>query len=201
MAVTKAAVILFVNEVLRESYSGTQLDEAVKACLADLSKANLLTAQDVEVLSIGSKSFALPADFKQEVSIVPSLSGIDYTPLIPFPGGYKAYKSAMATYEEASSTPAGLPSHYVIYKKYMFIWPGAGSAYTITTEYYKHHAKTADSIEFSDDFTNAINFGSAYFAALFRKKTSYVQIWRSIYMEEKAAMVALTPEEPHIVRG
>jgi len=195
MAILKADIILFVNDVLREAYSGTQLDVAIKTCLADLSKANLLTAQDAHVLTTGDKSFALPDDFKQEVSIVPSLNSISYSPLTPFPGGLKAYKEAMAT------SPAGLPEYYVIYKKYMHIYPGAGAAYTITTEYYKHHAKTADAIEFDDNFTNAVNFGTAYFKALFSKKSSYVQIWRPIYKEEKAEMVALIPEQPHIVRG
>ena len=140
MSILKADILTFVSEVLRETYSGTQLDVAIKTCLADLSKANLLTAQDAHVLTTGDKSFALPDDFKEEVSIVPSLNSISYSPLIPFPGGLKAYKEAMATYEETSSSPAGLPAYYVIYKKYMHIYPGAGAAYTITTEYYKHHA-------------------------------------------------------------
>lgn len=201
MAILKADILTFTNNVLKEAFSGTQLDEEIKACLADLSKANLLTAQDAHVLTTGDKSFALPDDFKEEASIVPSLNSISYSPLIPFPGGLKAYKEAMATYEETSSSPAGLPAYYVIYKKYMHIYPGAGAAYTITTEYYKHHAKTADTIEFSDDFTNAINFGTAYFAALFRKKSSYIEIWRPVYEEEKAKMIALAPIQPHIIRG
>jgi hypothetical protein len=195
MSILRADILTFVNNVLREAFSGTQLDEEIKACLADLSKANLLVDTETDVLTIGDSSVALPDDFKQEVSIVPSLASVNYTPLKPFPGGFPKLQDAM------TGTPTGLPEYYAIFNKTMYFYPAASSAYTLTTSYYKHHAKTADTIEFGNDFSNAINFGSAYYAALFRKKSSYIEIWRPIYEEEKAKMIALTPTQPHIIRG
>ncbi|MFA5382217.1 MAG: hypothetical protein WC356_03560 [Candidatus Micrarchaeia archaeon] len=195
MGVLKADILTFVNNVLREAFTGTQLDEEIKTCLADLSKANLLVGTATNVLTVGDVSVALPTDFKQEVSIVPSLADVNYSPLKPFPGGFTKLQDAM------TGTPTGLPEYYTIFNKTMYLYPAASSAYTLTTSYYKHHAKTVDAITFGDDFSNAINFGSAYYAALFRKKSSYIEIWRPIYEEEKAKMIALTPTQPHIIRG
>lgn len=193
MSILKADILSFVNEALVESYSGTQLDEAIKSCLADLSDANLLSAQDAHVLTVGDKSFAMPDDFKEEVSVTPSLNSVDCDVLMPFPGGLKELKDLAAS----TSTPR----YYLIYNKTMYLDCAASSAFTITTEYYKFHADTADTIEFGYEFTNVIKFGTAYFKALFRKKSSYIQIWRPIYEEAKAKRIALVPQQPHIVRG
>jgi len=193
MAILKADVLTFVNNVLKEAF--TDIDSEILACLADMSKYNFLTDTATDTLTVTDESVALQSDFRQEVSIIPSLNDVNSPPLKPYSGGYKELKDMMG------SGITGTPAYYVIYDGKIYFDVAVSSAYVITTEYYKYHAKDADTIEFSEDFTNAINFGAAYYAALFRKKTSYIEIWRPIYKEEKAKMVITIPEQPHIVRG
>lgn len=199
MAIEKADNLAFVKQALKETgFVQADVDEAIKATLTDLAKFNLLTATPVEVAKVsGDKTLDFPTLFKKLVSITPNDGSVDRNPLLPIPGGYKEYRRWLSG-TQTQSTPGQM--WYAQYNKKFFIYPTLGQSFTFTIEYYQHSARDVDNIAYGDEFANAINYGSTYHAALFRKKTSYIEMWLPIYVAERASMIAMNPPQPSIVR-
>ena len=196
MAILKADILTFVNATLNENLS--DIDVEIKTTLADLSKYNLLTATPVEDSKVsGDTTIDFPTLFKKLISITPNDGSIDKKPLIPLPGGFREYRELLAG-TQVASTPGQM--WYAQHNKKFYIYPTLGQSFTFTIEYYQHSAGTVGSIAFGDEFKNALNFGTTYHVALFRKKISYVDIWLPIYLAERASMVAVNPPQPSIVR-
>lgn len=197
MATTEPLIRAFVNGRLQEAFATGEINSEIITCLNDLTKFNLLRASSPDEQSgvDGDVSIDVPSDFKQLISItLTDGSSVQKEPLLPIPGGFKEYRRWMS-----NSVFRGTPSHYTRHAGTFYLWPVLNAAFDFEIEYYKNHAQSVATIEFDDTFTNALNFGTTYYAALFRKKTSYVNIWRPIYFEERALMIRLNPPEPSIV--
>jgi len=164
----------------------------------DLTKFNLLTASTPDSQSgvSGDSTLDLPSDFKKEISITPTnAASVQKRPLRPIPGGFKEYREWMTNFNAGLR---GTPEYYVKYGGYFYLYPNLDASYDFEIEYYKHHAQSTATIEFGSSFTNALNFGTAYFTALFRNKTSYIKVWRPIYFEERQLMIMLNIPQPSI---
>ncbi len=199
MAILKDDILTFVKKALKEDgFVDADIEEEIKATLADLSKYNLLTATPVDIAGVdGDTNFDEPLRFKRLISITPNDGSNDKLPLLPIKGGFRAYRQLVSGTQSNSS---GNPELYTRQNKKFWIYPTLTKSFTFTVEYYINSAGDVDAIEFSDDFINAIKYGTAYHAALFRKKSSYVDIWLPIYIAERGSMIAMNPPEPTIVQ-
>ncbi len=199
MSITQATILAFVNNRLQEDFADNEIDDAILACLNDLTKFNLLTKSSPDSQSgvDGDTTLDVPSDFKKLISITPTDgSSVRQRPLIAVPGGFKEYR----LWNSNSNTNfRSTPTHYTRLAGSFYLYPTLNGSFTFEIEYYKTHEQSTDTIEFDDNFANAINFGSTYYAALFRKKVSYVNIWRGIYQEERALMIRLNPPEPSFI--
>ena len=198
MSVTKANIITFVNEALREAYSGTDLDVAIQTCLNDLSKESLLTTtDDSQSLVSGDTTLDCPTGFREIVAItLTNASGNTNEPLEPLAGGHEEYRALVL-----SGTSRGTPEYYSEFDDKFWLWPIPGAAFSAKIEHFKSHPQDVDNIEFNDDFANVINFGTTYFKALIAAKMKYIDVWAPHYIFEKEAARLLIPQQPHIVRG
>ncbi len=197
MAIEKADILTFINQALLTNFVQADVDEAIKATQTDLAKYNLLTATPVEVAKVsGDTSIAFPTLFKKLISITPNDGSIDRNPLISLGGGYKEYKHRISG-TQVNSTIGQM--WYAQYNSQFFVYPTLTQDMTFTIDYYQHSARDVDNIAYGDEFANALNFGSTYHAALFRKKVSYVNIWLPVWLAERATMIAMNPPQPSIV--
>lgn len=196
---TEETIRTFVNAVLQQSFSVNDIDAAIIATLNDLTKFNLLTATSpADFAKVdGDNTLDLPDDFKKVISITPiDGSSVQQEPLLPVPGGFKEYKLWNA---HNNTNFRSTPKYFVKHAGKMYIWPTLNASFTLEMEYYKNHAQSTDTIEFAADFTNAVNYGATYHAALFRKQTSYIAIWRPIYTEERGRMIQMNPPQPAVL--
>jgi len=199
MAILKADILTFVRKRLRENLTSLpDVDDEIKTTLADLSKYNLLTATPVDVAKVaGDTDVDYPILFKRLVSITPNDGTRDLRPVLPLSGGFREYQRLLSG--TISSYAAG-QMYYAQHNKKFYIYPTMSQAYTFTIEYYQHSARDVDDIAFGDEYTNAINFGACYHAALFHKKTSYIEIWLPVYLSERTTLIRMNPPQPSIVR-
>ena len=196
---TEETIRTYVNAVLLKSFSANDIDAAIIATLNDLTKFNLLTASSPAEFSKvdGDNTLDLPTDFKKVISITPTdSSSVQKEPLLPVPGGFKEFRRWSA---DNNVNFRSTPQYFVKHAGKMYIWPTLNASFTFEMEYYKNHAQSTGTIEFSSDFTNTVNYGAAYHAALFRKLTTYLAIWRPIYTEERARMTQMNPPQPSVI--
>ncbi len=196
---TEETIRTFVNNRLQESFSANEIDDEILACINDLTKFNLLTASSPNEQSKidGDNTLTLPSDFKKLISITPTDgSSVQQEPLLPVPGGFKEYRLWNSN---NNSSFRSTPTHYVKHAGLFYIWPTLNASFDFDIEYYKHHAQVTSTIEFDSAFTNVLNFGATYYTALFRKKISYIGVWRPIYIEERTLMIRLNLPQPSIV--
>lgn len=197
MSIEKADILTFVNEALNENFVVGDIEIAIKTTLSDLAKYNLLTATPVDVAKVsGDKSIDFPTLFKKLISISPNDGSVDRNPLIALGGGYKEYKRVVSG-TQVNSTVGQM--WFAQYNKKFFIYPTLTQDMTFTIDYYQLSARDVDSIAYGDEFENAINYGTTYHKALFKKKTSYVDIWLPVYLAERSTMIAMNPPQPSIV--
>ena len=196
---TEITIRTFVNLALQKEFAANEIDNAIIAALNDLTKFNLLTATSpAEFAKVdGDNTLDLPADFKKVISITPTAgSGVQTEALLPIPGGFKEYKQWNAN---NNVNFRSTPQYFVKHADKMYFWPTLNASFTFEMEYYKNHAQSTATIEFGSDFTNAVNFGAAYYAALFRKQMTYVSVWRQIYTEERGFMIRMNPPQPSVI--
>ncbi|MDD5501962.1 MAG: hypothetical protein PHH26_00675 [Candidatus Thermoplasmatota archaeon] len=198
--ITKAGIISFVNEALKleELATSTAYDIALQTCLNDLSNCNLLPAEDIsQSLVLEGKTLNYPTAFKQLISIVLNDGSYDGKPLKLIPGGMSEYGRLMQNY---SSNGVGEPTHQTEFNKKFYIYPPADGAYTAKIKHYKFHAQSITTIEFGDEFANAINLGTAYFkAVLTNRPVETVTKYSQLYYAEREIRRLEMPTEPQIV--
>jgi hypothetical protein len=195
--ITKANIILFVNEtlLLKLNSTSTELDIALQLCLNDLSNANLLPAEDTtQTLALNSKTLDYPTAFKQLISIVLNDGTNDGEPLKPIPGGMVEYDRLMKNFSAGTG-----PTHYTEFNKKFYLWTPAGASYTATIKHYKFHAQSVATIEFGDEFTNAIYWGTALFKAVLTQRNELIQNLAQMYGGEKEVRRLAMPIEPMII--
>ena len=192
----KAEILTFVNAVLGRSE--TDIDVEIQIVLDDLSKHNLLTAEDTDqTLESGDTYLEYPTGFKQLVSIVLNDGTYDGPPLKKIPGGHKEYRQWM---EDETSTDYSEPEWYSEYDSKFFVYHPADGDYTSVIEYYKYHPQDVNTIEFGDEFKNCIKFGTAFEVACAKGLSRYISIWGPRYEKEKLEMIDNSNQQPYIVQ-
>ncbi len=198
MSILKASIVSFVNNRLQENFTADEIDDEILTTLDDLASFNLLTADTATVAAVsGAVSIAVPSDFKMLITITPTdASGNQLRPLVALEGGFEAYKRLLTT---PGDTIRDRPNSYVKKGNLFFIYPTLSGSFTFAIEYYRHHPTDLSSIQFNDSFRTAIKYGATYYAALFRNKVTYINLWRPIYTEERGKQIMLNLPEPAIV--
>lgn len=123
-------------------------------------------------------------------------NGSEQFPLIALPGGHAEYR--MLRHNDNST---GIPRHRSNFNGKWFLWRPPNQAFTANIEFYKNHAQDVSSIEFDDNFKNAIFAGSTYRVALEKGRTRMIRQWLPIYEDAKDKRRQAMPRNPHIVHG
>jgi len=199
MALEKADILTFVNGVLRRSE--TDIDVQIQAVLDDLSDAEFLEETDEsQSLENGDLTLDYPTGFITVVSIsLTDSNGVEWAPLEKLPGGHAQYRKF-----RNNDSAAGRPEWYSEFDDKFWLWRPANGEYDAVIEYTKRHpALSGDtgSIEFGDEFKNALNCGAAFQVALKFKLKDYISIWGPMYETAKEKMRLSRPGQPYIVKG
>jgi len=199
MAITKAEPLAFVNDNLNRSETAAKLAVPLQTCLNDLSNINFLTDEDTaQTLVTGTETLDYPTLYKQLEQIILNDGSVDLAPLKPLPGGYQEYRELMRS---SNAGTRSNPTHYAEYGKKFYLYPVPGNSYTVTIKFYKYHDNDVDTIEFTDEFRNAVNFGAAFYVAMKYKLHDYISLWGSNYANEKELRRLNLPEQPQVVNG
>ena len=200
MSIVKADILTFVNESLQESFSGTDLDFEIQQCLDDMSKEDMLVdTDDSQDLENGDTTLDEPTGFRALVTITLTItsSGSEQFPLVALKQGHQEYRKL-----RHNDNTVGIPRWFSNFDKQFFLWRPPNQDFTSLIEFYKDHPQDIDNIEFDETkFKNTVYAGSTYYAALRRKKVSYIGIWRPIYEDAKAKDANSIPHIPRFVRG
>ena len=194
MAITKADILTFVNAKLNRTE--TDIDTEIQTILDDLSDAELLVGTDTDQSMEDSDEYLeYPTNYKRLISIVLNDGSTDGAPLEALPGGWDEYLEWM---KGAVST--GEPEWFVEHNSRFYVWRPANGDYTASIEFFKKHPEDLDSILFGDDFTDVINAGSTYKAALRYGLSRYINIWGPEYARLLQERIDNAPYYPVIVR-
>lgn len=101
-------------------------------------------------------------------------------PLIAVPGGWQEYLQAMA-----DSVSTSTPKYYIEQGKKIYVYPPSDGDYGVLMEYQKYDNQDDTAIEFGDEFTNVLKYGSLYFYAMMKGRERYVALWQQKYENEK----------------
>ena len=197
MAILKADIEAFINVCMEDGISAASLTEAVKLCLRDISNIGLLVGSDTtKVLADGDLSLAVPDEYKDVLSIQLTDDGdVLQDPLIALSGGHEEYRLLMA-----DSTTTGTPEYYSEYDGAFYLYPSPDDDYTVNIEYQKYDDQDDTAIEFGEEFSNALKFGSLYFYAMMKSRERYVALWGPKYEVEKEIRRLNMKKQPSITR-
>ena len=117
------------------------------------------------------------------------------TPLTAFSGGWGDYQYAMS-----ESVSKNTPEYYVENNGKIYIYPPADTDYGVLLEYQKYDNQDDTDIEFGDEFSNALKFGSLYFYAMMKSRERYLNIWGPKYEHEKEMRRLNMNTQPSITR-
>lgn len=168
---------------LNSSYYTTgQLDNAIKMCLADLSKTCPIDeTDDSKTLAINTAYIAVPTDYINLIAItLKDSSNIWYEPLKKLKGGQKEYRRLL---DEDSSTDR--PEYYSEFDDYFWLWRKSNAVYTVKIEYGRAHPQTPLNILYGEIARSAIYAGVCYFKALLKRSPIHIQHWGQQYAYEK----------------
>ena len=195
VGISAGGVLTFVNNVLRRSE--TDVDTQLQSTLDDLSQGPYIAGVDSsQSVADGDEYLARPDEYYSMVSIVLNDGTSDMQPLKAFPGGYKAYKDEKGN---VGSVYTSHPLYYVVWGTYIWLYPIPGQTYTARIDYWKVHAQDVDTIEFSDEWRRAVNFGTTFEVAMKYKLADHISIWGQRYEMEKERQRLSHPGQPRIV--
>ena len=204
MSILKANIITFLNRCMEDDVSPADATEAIKLCLRDLSSLGLLDGVDTTItLNLDDSGelktsdldlyFDVPDEYKDIETIALSDTAFTdseadtrldsaetYDPLVVFYKEHEEYRKAMAL-----SAITGTPTQYSEYEKQIYLYPPPDKAYDVLVEFQKYDDQDPDNIEFDDEFSNCIKFGSVYFYAMMKSRERYATIWKPQYENEK----------------
>ena len=194
----KTGILAFVNKALHKSYTTTDLDIAIQACLNDMANHGLLVGTDTtQTLAIGDKTLAYPTDFKKMISItLIDGSSNEKSPLIKFGDGHKDYRRL-----RLNDTSNGLTEFYSELNEKFYLWRPPSQAFTVNMEYTRYHAQTVSDILFGEEFRNAVYFGTAFFESIFIKNKEGSDRYGPLYGNEKQMRRLSFNTQPSVVRG
>ena len=116
-------------------------------------------------------------------------------PLIAFSDGWDGYQYAMS-----ESVSKSTPEYYVENNGKIYVYPPADTDYGVLLEFQKYDDQDDTAIEFGDEFSNALKFGSLYFYAMMRTKELHMKIWGGKYEQEKEMRRLNRNKQPNITR-
>ncbi len=197
MSIEKANILTFVNQALRENFTGDGLDVEIQMTLDDLSEEDLLVESVEANVAIGDTTIAHPTGFRAEIAITLSTqAGVANDPLVKIKGGQREYRIL-----RDNDAATGIPEAYSSFNGFFFIWRGAASIFTALIEYYKDHPQDVNTIEFDETkFKNVVNSGVTYYTALLRNKRSYIGIWNPVYQNFKQKRIDAAEFQPRFVQ-
>jgi len=201
MTIAKSEIITFWNEARKGKLASDAetLDEAIKVCLNDLSNSNFLKAcDDTQTLTNTSTTLAYPDLYKDLIDggIILNDGNYDLDPLTRI--SWREYKEWMTNF---NSGLRSTPKTYAEQNKLFYLYAPPGQTYTTEIWYWKYHAQDADTIEFGEEFRNAINFGTVYFKSVMQGNRKYEDIWGPRYYAEKQMRRMCMNTQPAIVKG
>ncbi len=123
-----------------------------------------------------------------------NLADTEY-PLTAFSDGWDGYRLAMS-----ESTTKRTPEFYVENNGKLYVYPPADTDYGVLLEYQKYDNQDDTAIEFGDEFSNALKFGSLYFYAMMKTRKRYLKIWGPKYEVEKEIRRLNRNKQPNITR-
>lgn len=190
-------ILAFVKEALREdSFEVADITVAIQTCLNDLSNLDLLFETATPSVAADDVSIAYPVDYKpgSVISIVLiNSSGVRQDPLEALSRGHNQYREL-----RDNDSATGEPGYFSEFDDKFWLWRPSNAAFATEIEYPRRHPQTPENILFGEDFRNVIYFGTTYFKALLRNKTSYIAAWGPKYFEEKEQRRLAAPEQPYI---
>ena len=201
MTIEKSEIIAFWNEARKGSLASdaTNLDEAIKTCLNDLSNSNFLKAYDTtQTLTNTDTTLAYPSLYKDLIDggIILNDGSYDLEPLTRI--SWREYKELMTNF---NSGLRSTPKVYAEQNSLFYLYVPPGQSYTTEIWYWKCHAQSADTIEFGEDFRNVINYGTVYYKSMLQGNTKYMSIWGPIYEREKQMRRFCMYQQPRVVKG
>ena len=191
-------IVKFVNEALLENYSASALETAINMTLRGLSKHNILKTSTTDDITAGDQSFDQPTDFKDLVTLYMNDGTVDMAPLRAFSGGQFDYRAVV---KWRDSSDVGTPAWYANFEDLFYFHPAANQNLTAHIEFYRYHpADDGKNILFGEEAKDAIFAGVTYHKALLVKKTEYIGIWVSVWLEQKELVRLLNPPQPAVTK-
>ena len=200
MAITKADILSFTNDRLRRI--DTDIDESIKLVLRDLSSYYCLTDTDTsQSLTSTDLTLDYPSDALDDEQAIKSViltdsSSVQLPPLEYLGGGWRDYNRLMQYFATGDRS---YPESMVCFRRKIYLYPAPNAAYTVSIEYYKRHADTADTISYSEDWRNAIYFGACMEVAVHHKMGDQIQLWSTRYVGERDRQIMTHREDVSIV--
>ena len=143
-----------------------------------------------------TNTYVIPVAFVADGTGVWMLNLADTeTPLIAFSDGWDGYQYAMA-----ESVSKSTPEFYAENNGKIYVYPPSDTDYGVLLEYQKYDDQDDTAIEFSDEFSNALKFGSLYFYAMMKSRERYLNIWGPKYEHEKEMRRLNRNKQPNITR-
>jgi len=186
MSITKAEILAFTNSRLNRA--DTDIDESVKLVLRDIANQRVLKSEDTtQTLTSSSYYLTYPTDALDGEDAIISVVLTDSSsnigePLVTIAAGWKEYKLRM---EDFTSSARSEPCDMITHDRKIYPWPAPNGTYTSSIWYYKRHDETADTIEFSEDWRNALYFGVTMEVAIHHKMVDQIKLWTARYEREK----------------
>lgn len=202
MAITKAEIITFWNQSRKGAIAtdATTLDEALQVCLDDLSNHNFLKSSDTaQTLTSTSTTLAYPTLFKclMDAGIVlTDGNSYELEPLTRI--SWREYRDLMTNF---NSGVRSTPKTYAEQNSLFYLYAPPAESYTTAIWYWKYHAQDVGNIEFTDEFRNAIKYGTVFFKSAMQGNAKYADIWFPIYEREKRMRRLTINTQPRIVKG
>ena len=202
MAITKADILTEVNDNLQTSL--TDIDKFIQKTLDDLSEEDLLVSTDsTQTLVSGGTTLSEPTGFRALIPggiiLTITSSSSRQAPLEKLPRGQKQYNQL-----RHNDSTTGIPRWFSNFNKLFFLWQPANQAFTSLIEFYKNHPTLSGetgSIEFDDNFKNAIYAGATFYASLKYARTKAISIWKPMYDDAKNKRIDSMPRQPRFVNG
>lgn len=182
---------------MEEAIAAASLTEAIKLCLRDISNIGLLEGSDTtQTLELGDLTLVVPDEYKDVLTIqLTDDGGILQDSLIALSGGYEEYLLLMS-----DSVTTRTPEWYSEYDGSFYLYPPPDDDYTVSIKYQKYDDQDDTAIEFGDEFSNALKFGSLYFYAMMKSRERYLNIWGPKYEVEKEMRRLNMKKQPNITR-
>jgi len=157
MTITAATLTTNLNADLQRSEEAADLAVYIRRAVDTISKLakwpDLHTSDDTAIVATDTR-IADPADIRVLDKITVNDGSTDSEPL---------ERMLWADYKRHTADGNGLtgePEYYCRHGGWIYLYPTANAAFTVTAGYWKHHGDPADGIEFGDQFLHAVDFGT-----------------------------------------